>query len=310
VPLNVRWSVFGARPMIYVRVGRGPKVPVLLDTGSTGLHIYTRGVRLGAHSGVAVTRRKDAVTYADGMVQRGVVARATLTIGSLKTVHPVSFGLINSVSCVHELRDCPEMDGINGRLSVGEYGILGVALTRSREGLGNPLLALPAPYARAWSIELDGSGGSLALRPHTVARPLARFRLARDGFDSSGAQAWKDSQTKVCWATVEPRGAACEPTIFDSGSVTMLWYGGLLSHSDTSVDSVLVNPGEYIAAWAPGTHSPFWTFTTGEEFSYNSVLAVPGGHPLVIAAVQTFLAFDVVYDDTRGQIALYHQTAQ
>ena len=294
--------------MIYVRVGNGPKVPVLLDTGSTGLHVYTRGVRLGARSGVALTSRKDTVTFADGMVQRGVVGHATLTIGSLKTARPVSFGLIDSVACVRELPDCPGMDGIDGRLSVGEYGILGVALTRSREGLANPLLALPS--TRTWSIELDNSGGSLTLQPQTTMHPIARFPLAPDGKDASGARAWKDSKTKVCWASVDLRGAACEPTIFDSGSVTMLWYGGLLSHSDTSIDSVLVNPGEYIAAWQPGTQNPFWTFTSGDEFSYNTVVALRGGHPLVIAAVQAFLAFNIAYDDTHGRITLYPQTPE
>jgi hypothetical protein len=131
------------------------------------------------------------------------------------------------------------MAGINGRLFVGEYGILGVALTRSHEGLGNPLLALPSAYGRTWSIELDNAGGSLTLRPQTTVHPIAQFRLALAGRDPSGAPSWEDSETKVCWATVDLRGAACEPTIVDSGSVTMLWYGGLLSHSDTSIDSVL-----------------------------------------------------------------------
>jgi hypothetical protein len=309
VPLHIRWGIFGARPMIYVRVGNGQKVPVLLDTGSTGLHIYTRGLRLGPHSGVAVTSRRDAITYVDGMVQRGVVGRAKLTIGPLKTVHPVSFGVIENVSCVAEIPDCPGAAGINGRLSIGEYGILGVGLTRSRERLGNPLLALPRSYARSWSIELNESGGSLVLRPHLTGPPIARFSLARDGGDPTGARAWKDSKTKVCWATVDLRGDACEPTVFDTGSVTMLWYGGLLSHSNTSIDRVLVNPGEYIAAWNPGSQTPFWTFTSGTDFSHNTVIALRGGHPLVIAAVQAFLEFNIAYDDTRGQITLYPQSA-
>jgi hypothetical protein len=38
-------------------------------------------------------------------------------------------------------------------------------------------------------------------------------------------------------------------------------------------------------------------------------MAVHGGHPLVIAAVQTFLNFSVAYDDSRGEIALYPQSA-
>lgn len=309
IPLQIRWLLLGARPMIYVRVGHGPKVPVLLDTGSTGLHIYTQGVKLGWRGGVSVWSKKDAVTYADGMFQHGVVARAKLTIGPLTTTRAVPFGLISSVGCVAEIPDCPGAEGIAGRLSIGEYGILGVSLSRTPERLANPLLALGAPYGRNWSIELDESGGALTLLPRLSGHPVAQFSLPPDGHDPTGAPAWKDKRTKVCWATVDLHGAACEPTIFDTGSVSMLWYGGLLSHSDTSIDDVLVNPGEYIAAWHPGAQNPFWTFTSGTDFSHNSVISLRGGHPIVIAAVQAFLSFSIDYDDARGEIALYRQSA-
>lgn len=308
IPLRIRWSDFGARPIIYVRVGRGPLVPVLLDTGSTGLHIYTRGVRLRRRSGVSVTGRRDAATYGDGMTQHGVIARARLTIGSLTTVRPIRFGLIKSVGCVAEIPDCPGARGIPGRLAIGEYGILGIGLRRAPDKLANPLLSLPLPYARNWSVELGNTGGSLVLRPAETSPPVAQFPLARDGLDPSGARAWKDSRTRVCWATVDLRGAACEPTLFDSGSVTMLWYGGLLGRSDTSITDVLVNPGEYIAAWQPGSQNPFWHFTSGDEFSHDSVVALRGGHPIVIAAVQLFLSFDIDYDDAHGEIRLYRQS--
>jgi hypothetical protein len=47
-------------------------VPVLLDTGSTGPHIYPRGSRLGAQSAAAVSGQKDSVTFADGTVDHRV----------------------------------------------------------------------------------------------------------------------------------------------------------------------------------------------------------------------------------------------
>jgi hypothetical protein len=294
--------------MVYVRVGKGPRIPVLLDTGSTGLHIYMPGVRLGPRSGITMTSRKDSVTFADGMTQHGVVGRARLTIGSLKTTHAIPIGVIREVGCVAAIPDCPGVAGIKGRLKVGEYGILGVGLTRSRERLANPLLSLPKPYAHNWSIELDESGGSLILRARHLGRPVARFPLKPDGRDPTGARAWKDARARVCWATADLRGSACEPTVFDSGSVTMLWYGGLLSRSDTSITRVLVDPGEYIAAWQPGGHTPFWSFNSGTDFSHNTVVALRGGRPVVIAAVQAFLAFDIDYDDAHGQISLYRQS--
>src|SRR5437763_4602488 len=135
VPIRVRWAPSGARPLVEVRLGNGPKVPVLLDTGSTGLHIYAPGVRLGPGSGVRVTDRPDAITFFDGMAERGVTASARVTIGRVKTPGAVRFGLINHIGCVRELPWCPGAAGIPGRLARSEFGILGIGLARSKEGL-------------------------------------------------------------------------------------------------------------------------------------------------------------------------------
>jgi hypothetical protein len=305
VPINVHWAVYGARPMVKVRVGNGPAVPVLLDTGSTGLHIYAPGVRLGSGSGVTLTNRPDSITYFDGMKQSGVVGKAKMTIGGVTTSRSVSFGYIDNVGCVDGSVDCPGAAGMGAQVSRGFYGILGVGLSHSPEKLGNPLLALPGRYGRQWSIDLSGSQHWLTLGSHIATGPLAQFTLAKDGTDPSGAKDWKDQETPVCWAAVGLHGAGCEPTVFDTGSTTMFWYGGLLSHATTYYGSILVSPGTYIAAWHRGDGHPFWTFTAGTNFSHDTVLAYEGGHPMVIAAVQAFLTFNIEYDDAHGAIRVY-----
>jgi hypothetical protein len=309
IPLRVHWLLAGARPLIKVRIGNGPAVPVLLDTGSVGLHIFVSAIGRGRHDGVTLSSRPDTITYADGTVQSGVIARARLTIGRMRTRYPVMIGVIRAVGCVRELPYCPGADGISGEISRSEFGFLGIGLTRAPDGLQNPLLALPRPYARRWAVELTESGGALVLRPRFDVAPLAQFPMRLERPHRGRARAWNDSHIKVCWATVDLRGTACEPTLFDSGSTTMVWYGGLLGRSDTSIDTVFVNPGEDIAAWQPGDSSPFWTFTSGREFSQDTVIALRGGHPQVVAAVQAFLQFEIAYDATRGRIALYPQSA-
>jgi hypothetical protein len=191
-----------------------------------------------------------------------------------------------------------------GAVSEGIAGIMGVGLARSRRGLGNPLLALPRRYSSGWSISLRASAGTLTLGARRPPQVVARFKLARDGRDPSGAPAWKDSSVRACWAAVGLRGAGCEPSVFDTGSQTMVWYGGLLSHATTYPGSVVVMPGTYIAAWQPRNQRPFWTFTAGTHFSRNVVLALRGGRRQVIAAVQIFLRFRVTYDDQLGEIYL------
>jgi hypothetical protein len=113
-----------------------------------------------------------------------------------------------------------------------------------------------------------------------------------------------DARTKACWGSTALRGASCVPTVFDTGSVTMFWYGGLLARSSKVPSSILVNPGTYIAAWEGGQRHPFWTFTAGTAVSHNTVLAFGRGHPLVIAAVQSFFTFKITFDDTDGRIFL------
>lgn len=274
---------------------------MLLDSGSTGLHIYTPGVRTGPGSGVKLTSRRTQATYFDGMVQRGVVADAKLTIAGMKTEHPVPIGVVDYVGCVDGVPECPGGAGMASQVSHGFYGIMGIALTRYA-GLGNPLLALPAPYSRRWSIALNGSRGRLTMGVPVPRHPVAKFTLLGDGRDPGGARDWNDHQTKVCWSAVGLRGAGCEPTVFDTGSVTMFWYGGLLSRTTTYPGSPFVSPGTYIAAWQRGRDTPFWTFTAGTRFSQDTVIAFHGGHPLVIAAVQAFLRFKITYDDADGRI--------
>ena len=64
----------GARPMVEVRVGNSKPVPVLLDTGSTGLQIYAPVVNTAPGGGVTVTTKRDSITYAGGHRFVGVVA--------------------------------------------------------------------------------------------------------------------------------------------------------------------------------------------------------------------------------------------
>jgi hypothetical protein len=310
VPLR---KFYGAVPMIEVRVGNGPRVPVVLDTGSTGLQIYEPGVRLGAGSGVSVTSHPETVTYGGGDVLRGVLASAKLTIGHVKTRAPVRFGLISSASCRPQEPDCPQADGISGRVAHGFYGIMGIGLARSNQHVGNPLLELPRRYPARWSIALKGredlfslrgTSGRLILGARAPSHPVATFPLKRDGRDASGARAWNDQDPKVCWAAVGLRGKGCVPTVFDSGTSIMYWLGGLLSHTTTYPGSKFVMPGTYIAAWQHGAPHAFWTFTAGQHLSKNTLVALPFGKPFVIAAVTAFYRFRITYDAARGEIFL------
>ncbi len=312
VPIQVRFNqdnAIGSRPMIAVQVGNGPKVPVLLDTGSTGLHIYAPGVGLGPGGGVTVSSTPNKIDYLDGTVQSGVVAKAKLTIGSRRTRTAVPFGLINSVGCQSAIPDCPGSIGLSGYVAEHIYGIMGVGMAGDQAALANPLMALAGGYGHRWSIELSGSRGRLVLGAPAPQNPLAQFHLRADGHDPTGVRRWDDLNTRVCWAAVGLRGDACVGTVFDTGSSLMGWFGGLLSHANTETGYGVIAPGTFVAAWQPGAQKPFWTFTAGMQLSNDTVIPFSVGKhkPFVVAAVASFFKFTITYDSVHGTISLARQ---
>ncbi len=308
VPLEVTWFgpgiLFSAHVMVDVRVGNGPKVPVLLDTGSEGLHIYGLGVNTRPGGGVSITGRPDMAHYADGTIESGVVADARLTIGSVRTRRAVPFGLIQSVGCDAQHPTCPATTGMAHDAAHGMYGIMGIELWREPDGLSNPLLALPAPYSQAWSLALSQHSGKLVLAAPMPQHPAAVFQLKRDGRDPSGARAWSDRWIKVCWAYSGMQGAACQPTLFDSGNtVGTDWAGGALSHAPTESGTDLVAPGTFIAAWQPGAAQPFWGFTAGEDLS-TQMVAVNRGSRFAWTSNRPFFVLRFTYDAAHGRMLI------
>ena len=313
MPIQVRLNqdnTLGAVPIIDVRVGNGPEVPVILDSGSTGLHIYTQAVRLGPGSGVTVTGRPDTIDYLNGAVQSGVVATAKLTIGPRRTRMAVPFGLISSIGCQPGIPDCPGSLGVTGFIAEHIDGVLGVGMAGDDEGLANPITALPGAYGQRWSIALSGSRGRLVLGAPAPRHPLAQFQLRATGRDATRARRWDDQDTRVCWAAVGLRGDACVATVFDTGSSLMAFFGGLLSRTGTQTGYADVAPGTYVAAWKPGAQSPFWTFTAGSQLTSNTVIPVPVRirKAFVVAAVTSFFRFTITYNDANGTISLANRS--
>ena len=290
----------GAHPTVEVRVGDGRPVPVLLDTGSVGLHLYAGAVPRGSGSGVTVTTRKNSITYIDDTVQRGVVARATITVGSLRTTTPVAFSLVRKVSCTAAVPKCPGQGGLAAAEQRGLYGTLGVGLGPGP--VDNPLVHLAAPYSGSWSISLAGSLGHLTLGAPIPRETAARFSIPADGKRANGTRTFADKHAVVCW-TVGSQPTTCEYTLFDSGDVGMQFFGGPPGHAPAASGGALVSGTPVMAAGAASA-LPFWTFTAGTTTSSDTVHVHPSGNGTVNAAVQSFYAFTVNYDARHGLIAL------
>ena len=229
IPVKVRGgqgTLTGARPMVRVQVGHSKPVPVLLDTGSTGLRIYAPAVDTAPGSGVAVTSERNSITYAGGQRLTGVVATARLRIGRQRTETRVPFSLVTRASCAPEKPACPTTGGIAAEIASGAYGVLGVGTARGGS-VTNPFLAMRRRLARSWSLHLMGLAGTIVLGARV---PIGRRVVARLPF-----------APRVCLTVGLVRAAL--PGLFDSGTFQFQVWGNPLNTAPTQPGTTRVVSG-------------------------------------------------------------------
>jgi hypothetical protein len=300
-PLNVPVRVLGgpgtdmgARPVVEVRVGNGPLVPVLLDTGGSGLEMYPSGLDLRTGGGVAVTSHRFGVAYGDGSIQRGSVASAKVAVGGVTTDRSIKFGVIQSIECARSKPHCP-LDGISP--ARGLYGVLGTSLHEIQPDLRNPLIELPAPYSRSWSIHLAGLHGALTLGAPLPSNPVAEFQLPAESSAQGQAPAFDDAAAPVCWRFGNTRH--CLPTLFDTGSNLTVWFGPVWADGRPYLGA-----GTAVSAAEEGEGRPFWSFSSGTGASEDVVTHSASALEKVNTGVQAFYALKITYDPIHGRLFL------
>jgi Protein of unknown function (DUF3443) len=290
----------GARPMVEVRVGTSAPVPLLLDTGSTGLQIFTAVVDTTRGSGVTVTDQPDQITYSGGHRLTGVVADAKVTIGSQTTAHTVAFGLVQQAVCIPSKPTCPVAGGIAAAMARGFYGILGIGMNHGPNGLASPILGMRADLARSWSLHLSGASGSLvlgALLPHSSPDD---FTIPLVSTGTVGTYRFWNDRPHFC--VVVGTVGSCAPALFDSGTyafqLSQVRWPNVPVYTGTSV----VVAGNPVTVFVVGNSTPMWKFTTGLTKSADLVTLAP--NLIVNTGVQAYYAFTITYDDVDGVIGL------
>jgi hypothetical protein len=292
----------GARPTVEVSVGNSPPVPVLLDTGSSGLHIFDNAVDTGADSGVTLTDQPANITYSGGHRFTGVVANAVVKIGSASTKLPVSFAYVEQASCIASKPTCPASGGIPGFEQSGAYGILGIGTQSSGGGVISPILGMPRALGKRWSLHLDGSSGSLVLGAKLpTRRSSTTIQMTQIG-TSAGKDLWGDSQLPLCISVGTE--SECVPALFDSGTYTMQISGPSLDQAPTIPGTAHVVVGTPVSVSVSGSAKAFWTFSAGTTKSENLLTVESDEGPFLNTGVQAFYDFTITYDDINGQIRL------
>ena len=305
VPVTVldgQGSSQGARPTVDVRVGNSNPVPVLLDTGSSGLHIFNTAVNTGTGSGVTLTSQPSNITYSGGHRFTGVVANAVVTIGSYATKMPVSFAYVEQASCIASKPTCPASGGIPGFEQSGTYGILGIGTQSSGGGIISPILGMSGSLGKKWSLHLAGASGTLTLGARLpVARSATTIPNEPDRV-VAGSALWADSSLPLCLSVGQSQRVRSR--LFDSGTYTMQISGPVLGQAPTIAGTDHVVAGTPVSVSLSGASAPFWTFTAGTTKSADLVTVRTGQGPFVNTGVQAFYDYTITYDDTSGQILL------
>jgi hypothetical protein len=304
VPVTIQGgqgTQMGARPMVEVRVGTSAPVPLLLDTGSTGLQIFAAVVKTSPGSGVKLTDQPDRITYSGGHRLTGVVATAKVTLGSQATARPVAFGFVQQAVCIPTKPTCPVAGGIAAAMARGFFGVLGIGMNRGPDGLASPIFGMRSALARSWSIHLSGMTGSLVLGAALPASGVGvSVPLVSRG--TVGTNRFWDDTVHLC-VVVGP-AASCAPGLFDSGTFSMQLSQERWALAPVYPGTSLVVAGTPVAVTIRGAPSAFWKFTAGVTKSADTVTLRAEVQAFVNTGVQAFYAFTLTYDDVNGVISL------
>lgn len=217
------------RYSVPVRIGGGPPIAAMLDTGSFGLRVMANAVSPRQYEPLQAVRR---YRFGSGVLLEGTLAKATLRIGGAATDGPVVVQVVQAIRCTAVQPDCPA-----ARLSPADYRIGGDGLPR--EGfaaiLGVSMRVPDAPSpalnpldfvgARRWIIVLprpgDSAPGKLIINPN--ARDLAGFRtypVSLEPMEEAGASgaAMRETEMPGCLDEQASDPSGCAPVTMDTGN--------------------------------------------------------------------------------------------
>ena len=290
LPLTVL-SVSGKpRPIINISVAGGPTVPVLFDTGSTGLRIFADKV---GNNGLRDLGTPTSSSFTSGNHFEGTVASAPMIVAGAPTAGPVEFHKITSASCTRRHPDCAAAGGEAAYIRRSQVvGVFGAGLRTG--SVFSPLQQLEGSALKSFGVSLAGDAGSVTLNP-AVKDQLATFHIpsAEPATHPNGAPAWLDQQVNACWK-VRTGERTCVPTVFDTGATATSVDPSLPGVSGSKAAPLSLAQGE--------TGAPVWT-TAGSSDTPVTVHE-HSGDGLVNTGVAVFQKFDVIYDLTSGTVGL------
>ena len=218
----------GTEPIVYISVDGGPRVPVLVDTGSSGLVISSSAVG----SGLGTATGSGTGAYSGGLTYDYNTYNATVDFGNGVTTVPTA---VNVVS--------PEDDAAfrNYFDSAGVVGVLGIGANSVGPGPSHPATSLPGELSDGVLIYQDL--GILVFGPN----PLPA-RVTVPGTPNANLQIQVGNGSKV------PVNA-----IIDSGGVYGTMPSYIIGNSQTSGN---LPAGTKVSVYTNDGQTLLYTYTT------------------------------------------------
>ena len=307
IPIEVQTSARGVPlPTIEVRVGSGPTVRALLDTGSNGVFVFPQAFDQALP--VDATRR-DGSTYGNHVVFDGAIAHGPITLGDVVSL-PMDFVLIDDVHCTDAAPGCDAgMDGVSGSFPV----IVGVGLRngnpqQTHAYIQSPMPQLGSPTGRfvigGFHTVPETPGAYLTFEPDVsrfAASSITRLETISDS-PVPGAPWFQDRAIPVCVNDY------CDVVLLDTGSPASTLV--LRSEDDyaalgVDADADTLPSGTVIDLAVAGVAAAEYTISPEKMNARDAFTLVlhPNGAGGVLGRM-VFAPYDVLFDPRAGSIGV------
>jgi hypothetical protein len=311
VPITITAEDNGEMSFVVpVRVG-SVDLNVLLDTGSSGLRIVAGAVPEGDFERVTTTQV--VYSYHSGVIIQGVVAYASVSIGSLGTPAPIPVMIVQQASCTAAKPDCPARGLPPGDFSAfGPYSaILGIGMrsTAVDEQVGSPIAQLegkPSFIVKAPSY--GGTAGTLELAPaasETMSFETLALPLLTDGAQlANGTPAYDDRYgLPACLDDKKSGVGYCVPAELDTDNAPT--YIEWPAHGSAPTSEL--PPGDEVEVTIGPSNAPLehYAFTVGSNPTpgIDEVLVESAsGEGFMNLGTVVFFHYDVYFDPGKGVV--------
>jgi hypothetical protein len=245
--------------IVQASVGGGPMVPMILDTGSSGVMVLPAAVGPNV-----TTTSQGAALDIGGAGVNGTMVSAPVTVGSLSTTGSINIYEIGSGNTPPASLAPLFTNGVQGVIGIGLSDADTVATVFS------PLLQMGGSANSGFTISLPvsaSSPGSLIVGPVSAPSSASSVPIARltPSTYPNGAPAYSKDVT-LCWTVGTSKG--CGLTDLDTGAPETLIVPSALPggpQSNGTVDS-----GTPVTVAIPNG-ATIWQITTGATISRNVV---------------------------------------